>query len=500
LKSLRQLWRSTVPQLVRRAIARLRARSIKYVEVLRPDVADKAVTSIKDAAAIAKLEVFVGGSVDQRPRLNFLDETASDVATLLPRLAKTNGWRLVTQYGLASPEDIALGKSIDVLVVVDRANDVTFATIVEIAFWSRREVMGRERWFSGRPAAHASSLPLDADRAFGDLSRLKRGYADPLSIEFPIDVVYTWVDDSDLKWATERDKDAAAWGRPQTAGARALHSERFRNRDELRYSLRSLDMFAPWVRKIYLVTADQTPAWLDTNISRLQVVSHREIYRHADALPTFNSSGIETQLHHIPELSEHFLYFNDDVFLGRPAKPTDFFTPAGAAKFFPSDGHAVPEHIDDQAEEYIVADKNAILMFRRDFSMSPSALMYHTPLTAIRSVLDEMEQRYQREFDACEQSKFRSSDDLRPIAFMFPYYAGMNLKAVPSSIAFEYVSLRRRKLASLLTNLETERNVAAFCLNDAGVPEESAAEVDQLVRSFLDRYFPIPSQYERPTG
>ena len=40
---------------------------------------------------------------------------------------------------------------------------------------------------------------------------------------------------------------------------RVVHDERFRNRDELKYSLRSLDLFAPWVRTIHIVTADQCP-------------------------------------------------------------------------------------------------------------------------------------------------------------------------------------------------------------------------------------------------
>jgi hypothetical protein len=34
-------------------------------------------------------------------------------------------------------------------------------------------------------------------------------------------------------------------------------------------------------------------------------------------LPTFSSPAIEANLHRIAGLSEHFLYFNDDVFLGK---------------------------------------------------------------------------------------------------------------------------------------------------------------------------------------
>src|SRR5438445_117204 len=119
-------------------------------------------------------------------------------------------------------------------------------------------------------------------------------------------------------------------------------------------------MYAPFVRNVYLVTMDQTPAWLNVDHPKLTVVSHSDIYADRAALPTFNSSSIETQLHHIDGLAEHFLYFNDDVFLGRPCSWQDFFWAGGATKFFPAT-HAVSANlIHDQAEEYLIADRNAI--------------------------------------------------------------------------------------------------------------------------------------------
>ena len=38
-------------------------------------------------------------------------------------------------------------------------------------------------------------------------------------------------------------------------------------------------------------------------------------------LPTHNSHAVESQLHHIPGIAEHFLYSNDDMFFGRPLQP-----------------------------------------------------------------------------------------------------------------------------------------------------------------------------------
>ena len=66
------------------------------------------------------------------------------------------------------------------------------------------------------------------------------------------------------------------------------------------------------------------------------MVPHREIFGDTGRLPTFNSQAIESRLHRIPGLAEHFLYLNDDVFLGRPVPPEMFFTPGGLTRFFPS--------------------------------------------------------------------------------------------------------------------------------------------------------------------
>ena len=106
------------------------------------------------------------------------------------------------------------------------------------------------------------------------------------------------------------------------ARTEAAGQARFRSRDELRYSLRSLHLFAPWVRTIYLVTAGQRPSWLADRPAG-HASSTTATSCPADALPTFNSQAIETALHRMPGLAEHFVYVNDDVFLGRP-------TPAGA--------------------------------------------------------------------------------------------------------------------------------------------------------------------------
>src|SRR5690606_39416404 len=88
----------------------------------------------------------------------------------------------------------------------------------------------------------------------------------------PIDVVYTWVDGADPEWNRQRAEALGAPNNGVTMAPAADHEARFRSHDELRYSLRSLEMYAPWVRRVHIVTAGQVPYWLDTSHPRVNLV------------------------------------------------------------------------------------------------------------------------------------------------------------------------------------------------------------------------------------
>lgn len=139
-----------------------------------------------------------------------------------------------------------------------------------------------------------------------------------------VDLVYLWVDGNDPVWQSKRD---AVIGK--TVEKSAVNCDgRYADHDELRYSLRSVEMYAPWIRKIFIVTDNQIPAWLDTSNPKVQIVDHKEIMP-AECLPCFNSSVIEHFLCRIPGLGERFLYANDDMFLNRSVTPETFFASDG---------------------------------------------------------------------------------------------------------------------------------------------------------------------------
>ncbi|XP_046849520.1 N-acetylglucosamine-1-phosphotransferase subunits alpha/beta-like isoform X2 [Xenia sp. Carnegie-2017] len=111
-------------------------------------------------------------------------------------------------------------------------------------------------------------------------------------------------------------------------------ASRFADNQELRYSLRSVEKFAPWVRQIFIVTNGQIPSWLNLNNPRIKIVTHREIFSNQSHLPTFSSPAIESHLHKIPGLSKKFIYLNDDVMFGAEVWPDDFYTHSKGQKIF----------------------------------------------------------------------------------------------------------------------------------------------------------------------
>lgn len=134
-----------------------------------------------------------------------------------------------------------------------------------------------------------------------------------------IDFVIIWVDDSDPKWQAERQKYTA-----EDESYMNVNNCRYRDWGLLPYWFRSVEQYAPWVRKIHFVTCGHYPEWLNLKHPKLNFVKHAD-YMPMDYLPTFSSHPIELNLHRIDGLAEQFVYFNDDMFVIGPVKPSDFF-------------------------------------------------------------------------------------------------------------------------------------------------------------------------------
>lgn len=135
-----------------------------------------------------------------------------------------------------------------------------------------------------------------------------------------IDFVVTWVNGADKRWQAKR----AEFDNRSLSKAGMSSDKAYRDWGTFKYWFRGVEKFAPWINKVYLVTDDQIPTWLNIDHEKLVVIDHTDIIA-KEYLPVFNSNAIEMNLHRIKGLAENFVYFNDDMYLTAPVAPTDFF-------------------------------------------------------------------------------------------------------------------------------------------------------------------------------
>ncbi len=146
-----------------------------------------------------------------------------------------------------------------------------------------------------------------------------------------IDIVIPWVDGNDPAHRARR--IAAMCGNAEMMMDDVGGDTRYASLGELRWVIASINRFMPWVRRIFVITDNQTPErelqWVNDRIENplpVEIVDHKSIFRgYEDLLPVFNSISIETMMWRIPGLSDKFIYFNDDTFVMSPMQPTDWW-------------------------------------------------------------------------------------------------------------------------------------------------------------------------------
>jgi hypothetical protein len=242
---------------------------------------------------------------------------------------------------------------------------------------------------------------------------------------FPIDAVYTWVDSGDPAWRRQ-------FG--EHAGGGAPDADRFSQRDELRYSLRSLDLYAPWLRRVFVFSNCRPPAWFRPS-DRYRWVRHEEVVE-SRYLPSFNSHAIETFLHTIPELSDRFIYLNDDFFLSDWVNPADFFDATGrsVSRLEPYGVNLHHEQLlaEGIAKEWQAASVNGARLLRHRFGIYPLRLHCHVPYALSRSVYEEIEREFPEEIEATRLNRFRRFTDISVTSFLYHHYALLRGHAVPA--------------------------------------------------------------------
>ncbi len=311
---------------------------------------------------------------------------------------------------------------------------------------------------------------------------------------FPIDLVYTWVDGSDSQWL-ERYISARKAIDP-SFGNNSM--SRYTDHDELKYSLRSVAMFAPWVRNIYVVTDRQTPQWLKTDKeSAVKVIDHSEIFEDTSALPTFNSHAIESQLHKIKGLSNYYIYLNDDMFFARFTSQNNFFYPNGVARVQPSTATIGTGAPSEQEAAPGSAGKNARAIIEDTFNKYVTHKYRHTFYPQIKEIAQKIEEENRGKVFETMHSKFRSSSNIPFTSGLMQSYLLASKAGVPETYRAVTVNASSVDAAREFKKLLKRRDVVTFCINETQTQEGDESRVAEAINKFLESYFPFPSEWER---
>jgi hypothetical protein len=302
----------------------------------------------------------------------------------------------------------------------------------------------------------------------------------------PIDIVYTWVNADDPQWQ----ELINGHREPQH-----LDLDRFAQVDELKYSLRSVFAFAPWVRKVFIFSNCAPPSWFVAS-ERVQWVMHDEVIE-GRYLPLFSSHSIELFLHRIPGLSERYVYFNDDVFLSGFVRPQDFFTSLGHS-ISRMEPHGALPFLEQQveqglAEEWQSAAVNCARLFQRWNGLYPIYLHRHTPHAFTRSTYQTMMDEFPDEVETTRLAKFRSSGDFSFTSFFYHHFAFAIGKGI--HIDEEGAIVRATNYKRFLDR-KTYNRLRFFCVNDGG---GSSADLNfaKFKETFLKKRFPFKSLAEK---
>lgn len=310
-------------------------------------------------------------------------------------------------------------------------------------------------------------------------------------VTFDVDVVYTWVDGGDPDWLAALDERRGISAELSSSSAGRA---RFESRDELRYSMRSVHLFAPWVRRIHLVTAGQVPDWLDPSDERINLVDHRDILP-AEVLPTFNSHAIETALHRIDGLAEHFVYFNDDMLLARPLPAERFFDGSGRFAVFTAE-HLVGDPAPAGRPAYVTAALHNRSLLRDAFGKTLTHHLAHAPYPLTVSAVRRTVEQFGQDIERTERSPFRTADDVSTLSSLVPHHALLTGAAYADRIDSMFVDLSSTNVSFQFDKL-LQRERETMCFGDHEDYAFDVREVDRLLADFLARYFPIKAPWEK---
>jgi hypothetical protein len=347
-----------------------------------------------------------------------------------------------------------------------------------------------------------------------------------------IDFVIPWVDGNDPIWKKEFTQYSPTNKTLNTAS-------RFKDWNNLQYIFRAFEEFTPWVNKIFFITYGHLPSWLNVNHPKLVIIKHSD-YIPQEYLPTFSSHPIELNLHRIKNLSEHFVYFNDDLFILEKLNPREFFIDNLPVDIAILDtlhdgliGHIVLNDIDIINKNFnrhvnpMLSKKKIVLnnlskWFHPSYGLQSLQTLFllrwkghtgfisnHHPQPYLKSVFQEV---WSKEFDRLEQtssSKFRDNQDVNQ--YLFRYWQLVTASFSPGNFREFATKRKQSEVRELGDALNVAKDIDSkkykmYCINDAtakgrytkeDINDENFEKSKQIIKNALNKVLPNKSDFEK---
>lgn len=301
--------------------------------------------------------------------------------------------------------------------------------------------------------------------------------------DIKIDLVYLWVNDKDKDWQKKKQYWA---NKLKTVNSEDNHYCRFSDNEELRYSLRSVEMYAPWINKIYIITDNMQPEWLNINDFGIKIIDHKDIMP-KECLPTFNASALEACIDNIDGLSEYFLYANDDMFFSAPVQPDYFFDENNNPII-----HLRKRNWTESDNTYMQMIINTTQLFQTKFKLD-DILKNTEPSHCIdayrKSYIKDCKKYFLKEFQLTQESKFRAENNVQRVIFSY-YMLTKNLATLQLEPAWEEqefcnnvdnLTIFIKPIEYMMSKIEN-LTPKLLCINDAlGTCDEDRKKLKQLL-------------------
>ncbi len=328
-------------------------------------------------------------------------------------------------------------------------------------------------------------------------------------MNYDIDFVLLWVNDSDPEW-----RQVLSRYTPFEEGDKS--EERFRDWNNLQFMFRSFERCTPWVRKIHFVTWGHVPEWLNINHPKLNIVNHHD-FLNMEHLPVFNSRAIECNIHKIPDLAGRFVYFNDDMFVLRKVDADYFFVDGLPCDLFALNvistditAHMKINNIKVLSKYF---EKREVMwrLFRKWFRLGNGIELvktmlllpwpqftgffsHHLPQPFLKSTFEKVWSLENGILEFTSASRFKKSSDVNQ--FLFKWWQVLEGNFVPRSYRLaKNISIWTHDDARKAADLIVSDKLEMICLNDH-LSDGTFEESKKIIQEAFESRFPNKSSYE----